>query len=424
MWRAGLAHGRTKMPEIDEALSSAAPPAERLPPERVRQYEFCLTHSAGADDPFDVIIPRMHEGPEVFWSPEGLRPEEGAWIFRRDEDVRKVFLDNEHFSTTAISGVLKLIGSDASLIPNEIDPPDHTWYRALLNPAFSPNRMASLEGMVEQEVDRLIERFRADGGCDFVTDFAIPLPVAIFLRLLGLPIEEMDSYVQWEKIMIASLDHELRRNTLLMIEQCLKDAMAERAVNPRDDVLSHLVHAEFRGRRLTPEECINCALVLYLAGLDTVTSTLGWQIKYLAEHTEDQQRLRDDPALLVGGAMEELQRAFATVTVPRRCVKRYVTREGVTIEPGEKVLMSTSAAGRDPEAYDNPNQIILDRNPTAVTFAYGVHRCLGSHLARRELRISIQKVLEKLPAFTRTNSHRLPMRFGNVLALEELPLQW
>jgi len=110
--------------------------------------------------------------------------------------------------------------------------------------------------------------------------------------------------------------------------------------------------------------------------------------------------------------------------VPRRCVKQYVTREGIAIEPGEMVLLSTSAAARDPEAYDNPNTVVLDRNPTAVTFAYGVHRCLGSHLARRELRISIQKMLETLPVFTRTNRDRLPMRFGNVLSLEELPLQW
>jgi cytochrome P450 len=412
------------MPAIDRAVSSAKPPAERLPPERVRQYEFCLTESAGADDPFDVIIPRMHSGPEVFWSPQGLRPDEGAWIFRRDEDVRAIFLDTEHFSSSAITGVLKLIGSDASLIPNEIDPPDHTWYRAFLNPAFSPKRMASLEGVVEREVDRLIDRFGADGGCDFVADFALPLPVAIFLRLFGLPIEEMDTYVRWEKTMMTSLDLEVRRSTTLSIEQCLKEAMAERAVNPRDDVLSHLVHAEFRGRRFTPEECINCALVLYFAGLDTVTSTLGWQIKYLAENTEDQQRLRSDPGMLAGGAMEELQRAFAPVTVPRRCVKPYVTREGITIQPGELVLISTSAAARDPEAYDDPYKVILDRNPTAVTFAYGVHRCLGSHLARRELRISIQAILQKLPRFTRVNSDRLPMRFGNVLALEELPLQW
>src|SRR6185369_16308211 len=131
---------KSPMSEVDSPVITGQAPAARLPADRIRQFEFSLTQSHGADDPFDVIIPRMHEGPEVFWSPEGLRPEEGAWIFRRDEDVRAVFLDNEHFSTTAISGVLKLIGSDASLIPNEINPPDHTWYRALLNPAFSPKR--------------------------------------------------------------------------------------------------------------------------------------------------------------------------------------------------------------------------------------------------------------------------------------------
>jgi cytochrome P450 len=411
------------MSEVDSPVITGQAPAARLPADRIRQFEFSLTQSHGADDPFDVIVPRMHEGPEVYWSPEGLRPGEGAWIFRSEAEVRKAFLDTASFSSAGISGVLKAIGSDDNLIPVEIDPPNHMWYRAFLNPMFSPTRMGALEASVEREVRRMVDRFAADGGCDFVADFAIPLPVAIFLTLLGLPLEEMDTYVRWEKIMMGELDPDLRLSTIRSIEQCLKDALAERVGKPRDDVLSHLVNAEVRGRRMTPDECVNTGFTLFFAGLDTVTSGIGWYIKHLAENAADQQRLRQDPELLTI-AMEELQRAFATVTVARRAVKPYVTREGLVIEPGEPVLLCTPAAARDPEVYEWPNEVILDRNPTSVTFAYGVHRCLGSHLARRELRISVEAMLDKLPPFRRTNSAPLPMRFGNVLSLEALPLEW
>lgn len=412
------------MRDAAEAVEvSGLSPEERLSADRIRQFEFSLTQAAGADDPFDVIIPRMNEGPEAYWSPESLRPGEGAWVIRSEEEVRGIFLDTSSFTSNGISGVLKAIGSDENLIPVEMDPPHHLWYRAFLNPMFSPARMASLEGMVEREVDRMVSRFAAQGGCDFVSDFAIPLPVAIFLDLLGLPLEEMDTYVRWEKIMMGELDPDIRLSTIRSIEQCLKDALAERVGKPRDDVLSHLVNAEVRGRRMTPDECVNTGFTLFFAGLDTVTSGIGWYIKYLAEHTDDQQRLRNDPELLTI-AMEELQRGFATVTVVRRAVKPYVTREGLVIEPGEAVLLCTPAAARDPEVYDRPNEIILDRNPTSVTFAYGVHRCLGSHLARRELRLSVESMLHKLPTFRRTDTNRLPMRFGNVLSLESLPLEW
>jgi Cytochrome P450 len=399
------------------------PPAERVSPDRVRQYEFSLTQGEGADDPFDVLVPRINAGPEVYWSPEGLRPGEGGWIIRTDEEIRKVFLDTTSFTSAHISGVLQAIGSDQSLIPVEIDPPDHMWYRAFLNPMFSPVRMTALEGMVEREVTEMVRRLVAQGGCDFVEDFAIPLPVAIFLGLLGLPLSEMDTYVRWEKIMMSTLDPDLRVSTIRAIEQCLKDALAERVAKPRDDVLSHLVNAEVRGRRMTMDECVNTGFTLFFAGLDTVTSSIGWYIKHLAEHQEDQKRLREDRELLPL-AMEELQRAFPTVTVPRQAVKRYTTREGIVIEPGETVLLCTPAAGRDPAVYDRPDEIVLDRNPTSVTFAYGVHRCLGSHLARRELRTSIRAMLDMVPPFRRPNSDRLPMRFGNVLALESLPLEW
>lgn len=408
---------------MTESVIDIPPPEQRLPPELVRTYDLSFLSAENAEDPYDVLIPRIHEGPELFWDPKGALDGSGAWIFRREADIRAAFLDEEHFTSQGAVGVFRLLGSDAGLIPAEIDPPEHTWYRAIMNPMFSPKRMAALEGVIEQEGNRLIDGFRDKGECEFLDAFAVPLPVGIFLSLLGLSLDEMDTYVRWEKTMMGTRDPAARVGVMQDMVKCLGDAMEERVKDPRDDVLTHLATAEIRGRKMTPDERLRSAVMLFFAGLDTVTSALGWHIKYLAEHPEDQERLRADPDLL-DGATEEFLRAFAPLTVNKRCKKRFVSSNGIVIEPGERVLLSAPLANRDPEVYDDPNRIILDRGAVHATFAYGVHRCIGSHLARREILVSLRLLLSRLPTFRRANNDRLPMRFGSVLALKELPIVW
>lgn len=408
---------------MTDSVVDIPPPEMRLPPDLVRTYDLSFLSAENAEDPYDVLIPRIHEGPDLFYDPKGALDGSGAWIFRREADIRAGFLDEEHFTSQGAVGVFKLIGSDAGLIPAEIDPPDHAWYRAIMNPMFSPKRMAALEDVIEREGSRLIDNFRKKGECEFVDEFAVPLPVGIFLSLLGLSLDEMDTYVHWEKTMLGSRELDARIDTLQSMVKCLDEAMQDRVKNPRDDVLSHLVTAEIRGRRMTPDERVRSAVMLFFAGLDTVTSALSWHIKYLAEHPEDQQLLRTNPDLL-DSATEELLRAFAPLTVNKRCKKRFVSANGIVIEPGERILLSAPIANRDPEVYPDPNRIIMDRGAVHGTFAYGVHRCIGSHLARREILVSLRLLLSKLPEFRRANNDRLPMRFGSVLALKELPIVW
>ena len=393
-----------------------------VPPDAVAEFPLS-PFSPTTSDPFDVLIPEVHKGPPVFFAPHAHPDGFGCWIFRRAEDIRKGFLDNEHFSTKDTVRLSENYGEKWDLIPTGIDPPLHTKYRKVLNPMFAPSRMVALEDQVREQANLLIDRFVDRGQCEFMHDFAVPYPVAIFLRLLGMSLDEMDQYVEWEHIVVHRSDNSRKREAFIGIRKSLEKVIADRRASPKDDVLSGLVNAEYEGEKLDDMEVLRTALNLFLAGLDTVTSTSGWMFKHLATHPEDQERLRAEPALL-DSAVEEMLRAFAPVTVSRVCKKEFTTSNGCVIKVGDRVLLPTPIAARDPEVYPEPNKIILDRAPIHMTFAYGVHRCLGSHLARWELQIGLETFLNRIPTFRLANDELPPMYFGFVLGISSLPLVW
>jgi cytochrome P450 len=393
-----------------------------VPPSAIADFSLSRSSPTVAD-PFDVLIPEIHKGPDVFFAP-GSHPDGfGAWVFRRADEIRAAFLDNEHFSTAETVRLSENFGESWDLIPTGIDPPQHTFYRKLLNPMFSPSRMVALDSQVREEANRLIDKLADRSGCDFMKDFAVPFPVAIFLRLLGMSLDEMDQYVEWEHIAVHNNDPSRTEEAFRGIGSSLMAVMQERKATPQDDVLSSLVTAEIDGRKLDDGELMRTALNLFLAGLDTVTSTSGWMFKHLAAHPEDQHRLRTEPAIL-DSAVEEMLRAFAPVTVSRVCAKDFTASNGCLIRKGDRVLLSTPVAARDPAAYPEPNKIILDRAPIHMTFAYGIHRCLGSHLARRELQIGLETFLNRLPPFRLASDQPPPMYFGPVLGIKSLPITW
>lgn len=393
-----------------------------VPPSAVADYPLS-PFSPTTSDPFDVLIPEIHKGPDVFFAPNSHPDGFGCWVFRRADEIRKGFLDNEHFSTKDTVRLSENFGEKWDLIPTGIDPPLHTKYRKILNPMFSPSRMVALDGQVREEANRLVDRIVDRGGCEFMHDFAVPFPVAIFLRLLGMSLDEMDQYVEWEHIAVHHSDPARKVEAFVGIRNSLMAVIRERKAAPKDDVLSQLVNAEFDGEKLDEMELLRTALNLFLAGLDTVTSASGWMFKHLATHPEDQARLREDPSIFDSG-VEEMLRAFAPVTVSRVCSKDFTASNGCEIKAGDRVLLSTPIAGRDPDAYPDPNRVILDRAPIHMTFAYGIHRCLGSHLARRELQIGLETFLKRLPPFRLATDQPTPMYFGFVLGITSLPLTW
>jgi len=202
----------------------------------------------------------------------------------------------------------------------------------------------------------------------------------------------------------------------------LRGEIAAREANPTDDLISYGVQAKVDGRKLTNDELVGFTFNLFIGGLDTVSTNMGWQFRHLAEHAGDQRMLRENPAM-IPDAIEELMRAYAAVTTYRTCVKEFEIN-GVKIMPGDKIAMSTPIAGRDPEAFERPNEVILTRKPRHISFGYGPHICVGMHLARREMRIAMEEMLTGLPAFRIAEGAKMEVHLGGIIQPVEVPLVW
>ena len=201
----------------------------------------------------------------------------------------------------------------------------------------------------------------------------------------------------------------------------LREEIDKRRDDPPDDAFGYALKAQIDGQPLTDDELVGFAFNLFIGGLDTVSTNMGLQVLHLARNPDHQQELREHPDR-IPRAIEELMRAYAPVTTFRTCTKETVFK-GVTMMPGDKVAMMTTLVARDPDEFDAPNEVRLDRNPRHVSFGYGVHTCIGMHLARRELRIALEEMLARVPMFQVKPDHHLRYWLGMIQPVE-LPLVW
>ena len=201
----------------------------------------------------------------------------------------------------------------------------------------------------------------------------------------------------------------------------LRSEIDKRRDNPPDDLFGAALRGQVDGRPLNDDELIGFTFNLFIGGLDTVSTNIGLQMLHLAEHPDDQRYLRANPER-IPRAIEELMRAYAPVTTFRTCT-RDIEFGGVQMKAGDKVAMMTTLVARDPEEFDNPGEIRLDRNPRHVSFGFGVHSCIGVHLARRELKIAMEEMLARIPEFRLAPGHTV-RRWIGMIAPVELPLVW
>jgi cytochrome P450 len=244
----------------------------------------------------------------------------------------------------------------------------------------------------------------------------------VFLDLLGLPQARMREFIQWMADIMHGTVHEARIQAVKDLKRFFLDEFEVRRRQPTDDMLTFVVQAKVDGRALTEDEMIGIAFNLYLGGLDTVSASLGLHVRYLAEHPEQQAHLRANPSLIPAAA-EELLRAFSPATTFRVCAKTAEVA-GVTVRPGDRVALPTPLAARDPEAFNQPNVVDFTRTGNNVTFATGPHRCLGVHLARREIVTGLTVILEHLPPFRIAPGADIRTRFSFVIGVPSLPLTW
>ena len=349
--------------------------------------------------------------------------EGGSAVISRYEDVLWALRHPEVFSSDseAVS-----IGNERPLIPLQIDPPEHVKYRKLLDPVFSRKRMAILEPQVRRLAAERIEAFADRGACDFHGELAEPLPSTVFLQLLGLPLERLPYFLELKDGIIrpeASATPVSRETTGRKIYALFEEALDARSSEPGEDLLSWMSEEEVDGRKLTREQILDICYLLLLAGLDTVTASLDCFVAYLAQHPERRRMAIERPEML-DGVIEELLRSETPVVTVLRMLKQDVTLSGVELKAGERVALLLGAADSDERSFDDPERVDFGRRPNRhLAFGGGPHRCLGSHLARMELRAVLEEFHACIPEYELAPGVQLQYSPG-IRQVSELPLVW
>jgi cytochrome P450 len=343
----------------------------------------------------------------------------GMWVPTRHEDIVAIANDTDTFSSR--SPLVAQYGSMADfgivVPPISSDPPYHTEIRRMLLPFFSPKRIEALRPSIEAHCDELIDSFVNGDGCDASTDYAQFIPVSVIATMLGIPPEDGDQFRVWVQQLLESAptDIEVAGFNLFQLFQYFTEHMVRLQADPGDDLISFLVAEanDVIGRELQPDELFGMCLLLLLAGIDTTWSAIGASIWHLAGHPEDQKRLREEPEIWPV-ALEELLRAYAPVTMARE-VAVDTEFAGCPMHKGDPLLLPFPSANRDPEVFDRPDEVIIDRAENRhLAFGVGIHRCLGSNLARLEVHVAVSKFLERVGPFRLADPNAVTWAKGQV----------
>lgn len=329
--------------------------------------------------------------------------------------IEEAFRNPQVFSSNMAAVDLKNV---RPLIPLQIDPPEHKKYRKILDPLFAPRAMALLEGSVTELVNDLIDGFIDDGEVDFAQQFSIPFPSQVFLTLLGLPLDDLPLFLAMKDGIIRpdfasghpwgsteALDHQ--QATADSLYAYFNRVLDEREAAPADDLLTQFLTFEVDGDRLTRNDILDICFLFLIAGLDTVTATLDCMFSYLARHPEQRQRLVDDPAI-IPSAVEELLRHETPVMAVIRVATEDTEISGCPIAEGDQVVAMLASGNCDENDLPDADQVRFDRDVNRhLAFGGGVHRCLGSHLARQELRIALREWHRRIPEYAIKDGHEL-----------------
>jgi cytochrome P450 len=389
-----------------------------VPPGLVFDFDFF----AGPEftyQPHQSLTTELRQRPDIFYTPRNG----GHWVIGRMEDAGELVQDPATFSSNpAVSGGAVTV-SLFKRIPIDQDPPEHAEYRKLLNSMLSPAAVRLLETKVEAFARDLVASVAAKGECEFMSEIAKRYSTGIFIELLGIPLELRETFVEWVDLAVRTADPAVSRQAYAKIASLMDETLEMRRAQPGDDLLSKLLTKTIGGCPLDQEELRGIGIVLFVGGLDTVVSLLAFIIQFLAEHPDHVRQLRAAPEDLPN-ALEELIRRNGINNLYRH-IQRDTCFKGVNMKAGERVLLLYSVYGIDDRNVADPLTVDFSRPVSRhMTFGAGPHRCLGSHLARLELRMFLQEWLAAIPEFQLRPGPKLTHHGGKVMQLVSLPLIW
>ena len=402
--------------------------AERQGPEvtgcPVHNHDFSMQRELGA---YWALANELRESCPHFYNKYS---DGGYWVFTRHDAVRDIYKTPEIFSSESITPWEP--NPIYRFVPTQVDAPDHIKYRRILNPWFSPPAMEAAAPMMREICRGYIEPLVPNGRCDFIEEFALLFPTAAFLTVIGVPTSYTEQFAKWVDEFFGGFGGdpagaEAMARALGEMRVFWTEQLDDRRGGPEreGDLFSYLLNARFDDQPIDDEVLLDMCTVLTLAGLDTTRAELGYMFHHLALHPEHRRMLIDDPEL-VPLAVEETLRYYTIIFGDGRKVTRDIEFHGVQLHKGDMVYGLVSGANRDPRHWEHADEFVIDRKRNNhFGFASGPHRCLGMHLARREMAIAAREWLSLIPDFELDTDAQLMERGGgSMMALDRLPLRW
>lgn len=345
----------------------------------------------------------------------------GFKVITRHEDIVTVAKEWRRFSsehdidgTTHGYGGVTIPSPPVRSIPVELDPPEHTKYRKLLNPFFGGPALATLRPKIAATAARFVDSVIEAGRCDLVNDICVPVPAAVTLELLGIPVERWKQYAEpMHMIVYAPPGSPELERALVDCESMLGDIAAEitrrRGEEPSgDDMLGVLMSEVVDGEPLSDQTLLEIAFLIVSGGLDNTASLLSNALLWLSEHPDERDQLRNDPEL-TEIAFEEFLRYFSPTLGESRTATGDTTIAGYDVRAGERVYVAWGAGNRDPAVFDEPDELVLDRKPSRhLGFGWGPHRCVGSALGKDMFVMTLNEVLQRMPDYEITRADKYP----------------
>ncbi len=400
------------------ATSHLAERPAHVPPERVFDFDVYSADWSTAD--YHEFFAQLQAPgvPDLVWTPRN----EGHWIATRGELIWEIFPNHADFSNNLVI-VPKSVGLQDRRVPSTLDPPDHKHFRSLMDAGLGPNKIRQLEPLIRETAINLIEGFLPDGHCDFTRQYAEQLPIRVFLGIVDLPLGDVDDLKYW----CGQIVHPDGETTFEVAAKWFYDyldpVIDDRLGGNGHDLISTMINGTVYGRELTRTEMHNLCLQALLGGLDTVVNFLGFVMLDLARDPALRRRLADDSKAMTA-AIDEFARRHAVVNVARQ-ISHDLVCDGVELKEGDVIMLPTVLVGIDERINACPFAIDIDRRTSRnAAFGRGPHFCPGAHLARAEVKITLEEWLARIPDFQLAPDADIRFRSGIVGTVKGVSVIW